>query len=682
VILIASWGGMSTPPDAAAQTSTRTATRTTTPTRTSTVTATPIPTLTHTRTLTPTATGTPTPVPFCGDSVEQDGEDCDDGNDLGGDGCAANCMFETDRSFVISPDFSEFRVQALSAAGDATSGTMTAAMEFVTGAPGPDGRIGVAIPVAGVSFAPVQTSTVCTCIRAVALPSRFGPGNAGAGWIGCGTGLPEANFVLEQDHNSADVDPECIANDPETLDAACRENEDDPPTCNARSPHDDICNGPLEVVGGAGGPSGSGVFEIALSVSTLTSSTTGGCAANPGDPTYGPDGLPCTADDPDQRPARVVPISTGQISSRIVDANSLPGLVLGPGHTCGIAPCQTTVGGAPFDCGALADPEGTLDGAALALSVPVLDGVPAGDLVVSYWLNTEGGPTPTPSTTRTATQTRTATVFLSPTPTRTATETVPPTSTRTATITRTRPPTRTPTRTLTPSWTPFPTITRTATRSRTPTRTPTGPTPTETLTRTSTPTQPTSTSTFTPTITITRTPTHTPVDTRTPTQTRTITSTRTRTRTFTPETDETPGTFTPTPPTATASPTGPPATPTSTPDPGEPTSTPTDPPVTMASSTPTATAEMPPTPSVTATPFDTATPVPATATVPPPPTATPTEIPIRPGDLNDDGLVNEVDVTLLLANLVSPDPIAAADVNRDTRVNAADLIAQALSAAE
>jgi hypothetical protein len=91
---------------------------------------------------------------------------------------------------------------------------------------------------------------------------------------------------------------------------------------------------------------------------------------------------------------------------------------------------------------------------------------------------------------------------------------------------------------------------------------------------------------------------------------------------------------------------------------------------------------MPPTPSVTATPFDTATPVPATATVPPPPTATPTEIPIRPGDLNDDGLVNEVDVTLLLANLVSPDPIAAADVNRDTRVNAADLIAQALSAAE
>lgn len=672
-VFLLAWGiGPAAPRPAGAQTSTQTATRTATATRTQTFTATPVPTVTA------TATATFTPVPFCGDSVVQDGEDCDDGNARGGDGCSANCTFESERAFVIDPQRSEFRVQTIGAAVDAVHASLAAEMTLITGAPGPDGRIAVAIPAAGVSFAPLQTATVCTCIRAVALPSRFGPGNAGAGWIGCGAGLPQASFVLEQDHDIADEDPDCELADAGTADEACRESEQEPPACNPRSPHDDACNGPLTVVGGAAGPPGSAVFEMALSISVLTSDSGAGCAPNPGNEQYGPDGLPCTTDDPDQRPARVVPVSTGQISSRILDANTLPGQILGPGRICGAQACQTTVSGFPFDCAAAADPEADLDGAALALAAPILDGVPTGDLAISFWLNTAGGPTPTPSATRTATATRTPTEFRSPTPTRTPTITVPPTLTRTATITRTPPSTATPTRTRTFTWTARPSVTRTPTRSLTPTATPTGPTPTETATRTETPTQPTATQTATPTATLTRTPTATAQPTRTATETRTITPTRTRTATFTPDPDETPATATPTaPPTATQ------AAATETPD-VPPTATVQVPTATTGVSSPTPTVEgettSTPTALPSATPVDTATAPPATATVTAPPSPTPTGG--IPGDLNGDGKIDETDVALLVVNLYSPDPEAAADVNGDGRVNVADMVAQAIDAAD
>lgn len=58
----------------------------------------PIPTttstMTATSTLLPTASRTPTPTPLCGDGFVGPGEDCDDGNNLDGDCCDADCNYE------------------------------------------------------------------------------------------------------------------------------------------------------------------------------------------------------------------------------------------------------------------------------------------------------------------------------------------------------------------------------------------------------------------------------------------------------------------------------------------------------------------------------------------------------------------------------------------------------------
>src|SRR3990172_495695 len=40
---------------------------------------------------------------LCGNGHVEDGETCDDGNNFGGDGCAANCTDEDERTFVPGP---------------------------------------------------------------------------------------------------------------------------------------------------------------------------------------------------------------------------------------------------------------------------------------------------------------------------------------------------------------------------------------------------------------------------------------------------------------------------------------------------------------------------------------------------------------------------------------------------
>ena len=46
----------------------------------------------------------PTGGATCGDGTMQTGEECDDGNNFGGDGCAANCTTEDSRVGVFNPD--------------------------------------------------------------------------------------------------------------------------------------------------------------------------------------------------------------------------------------------------------------------------------------------------------------------------------------------------------------------------------------------------------------------------------------------------------------------------------------------------------------------------------------------------------------------------------------------------
>src|ERR1041385_1038224 len=40
----------------------------------------------------------------CGDHFVDDGEECDDGNQVGGDGCARNCTIETRKELVLDAD--------------------------------------------------------------------------------------------------------------------------------------------------------------------------------------------------------------------------------------------------------------------------------------------------------------------------------------------------------------------------------------------------------------------------------------------------------------------------------------------------------------------------------------------------------------------------------------------------
>jgi cysteine-rich repeat protein len=596
---------------------------------------------------------TPTPTPaICGDGVPSDPEQCDDGNLIGGDGCAANCTLETNRVFSLSSERSSFRVQTSSFLLEADSDPPTlGTVTFTAGGVGAGGLMPLVVKQHAVNIAPVQFGPLCVCIRAVPKPDLFGAGNVGSGVIGC-SGLEKVNAAMSLDHATNDIDPECTGEDPEIDGVACLEDATSPPACNRTSPHPGVCNGPLHLIAAGEGPPGSAFIRMNLSVSFITSvaPTELGCERNQANPAKGADGFPCTNDDPDMGATRVVPITTGLSSLAIFDAGNTPGAAIALGSSCG-RPCEPVATGFPFDCSVLAaEPMSGTDGAALALTFPMLDELAGGDAVFAQLWNTANGPLPTPTLTRTPTPTRTDTPVRSPTTTFTPSPTRTITQTPTFTITRTPRPTRTPTITATPTNTLRPTSTRTPTNTRrpsathtstathSPTRTATGPSPTRSNTGTITPTQPTPTITLSPTITstITRTPTRTQTPTRTPSATRTVTPTRTATFTRTITRTRTPTrTFT-----VTRTPTDTPTiteTPTQTATQPSPTPTGTetvDPSITAAvtetpsaqetaTATPTVTASTTPTSTASDTPTATATITPTATQAPPTPTMTP-----------------------------------------------------------
>jgi len=294
----------------------------------------------------------------------------------------------------------------------------------------------------------------------------------------------------------------------------------------------------------------------------------------------------------------------------------------------------------------------------------------------------------TSTTTRTSTATRTPTVSPTVTPTATPSASLTPTLTRTPTRTATTTPTPSASRTATPSRTPSQTYTVTVTA--TPTATETGathtptatPTETATATSTATPTEtptptesPSPSPSTTPTSTPTKTPSATGTATTTPTATETETPPPSPTQTFepsrTPRPSSTPTATETASPTETATPTAT-GTETATETPtSAPTDTPTETPTSTetATQTPsdTATATETPTPTETATPTETPTPT-LTATD----TVTPTPTP-QPADLNRDGLVDERDLALLIAQIFASGPLASSDLNGDSITNAADI---------
>lgn len=346
--------------------------------------------------------GCPTPGGArCGDGTKDAaaGEECDDGNNFGGDGCAANCTTEVSRMTVLDPDLSKSTVEAV---GFQIPVTVTGTQVLTAGRPrdtavlGPDGQqlfapgeFPLALKTEDAQFNPVVVPGIaCACVRALPVP-EFGPGISGIGLVGCGAaGLTDVNVLVSNDHNTTPGSPGNsgsavgLPDDPEcndTTDAgeqvtgeACLEAQD--ATCNATNRHKGVCNSPRVVTfSGGQGVRGSTILRTRTAIGLLNNATNpdpmksceatkdaqGNCRA----PDFGPDCIACTADDKDLGRPNTGVTTSGTASAILYDANNSKGLVVGVGKNCAGRPCVASVTGEPTDCDALeADPNGPLQG--------------------------------------------------------------------------------------------------------------------------------------------------------------------------------------------------------------------------------------------------------------------------------------------------------------------------------
>ena len=212
---------------------------------------TPTPTVTPTKEVTSTPTPTVSPTtPMgarCGNGTQETGEGCDDGNTLGGDGCAANCTHEDARK----ADLKNTSISYVQSASLQIKLSLTGQQVLTTGQKRDDtvfdkdgnvlfnpGDIPVVIKVTGnkdddVFFNPVRVQgLVCACVRQIPVPDLFGPahcsqttstkcsfdtdcpgdevcvGISAIGKIACGdAGLSDIDYRLSQDHNTIPGDP-------------------------------------------------------------------------------------------------------------------------------------------------------------------------------------------------------------------------------------------------------------------------------------------------------------------------------------------------------------------------------------------------------------------------------------------------------------------------------------------
>ena len=266
------------------------------------------------------------------------------------------------------------------------------------------GEVPVVIKAADVEFHPVSIPGIdCACVRGIAVPDLFGPGNAGDGVIGCGdNGLTDIDYNLMQDHNTTPGspgnfgglpdDPECNAKftfPSGAVSMACLEGTGE--KCSTPDfEHIGVCNSPrvIEFSGGQA-PRGSALINNNTSISLL--SDRGTCAETRKSdgscnfPDYGADCLPCTADDAVFLPAENIPTTTGTAQGTMFDANTDPNNPqdITKDEVCGGELCQTTITGSLFDCDKLNDPDpnAALAGSALAACFPTIDAAQIADNV-------------------------------------------------------------------------------------------------------------------------------------------------------------------------------------------------------------------------------------------------------------------------------------------------------------
>jgi len=347
----------------------------------------------------------------CGNGQQGPGEECDDGNNFGGDGCAVNCTTEDARVGVFNPAETVAVVQTealpitLNLTGQQTfrTGQATAtATRLASGGTFPAGQIPAVIRADELLFNPVQvTGLVCACVRGIPVAS-FGPGIAANGSIGCGeAGLTNTDYRLVQDHDTTPGDPGNqhmgTPNDAQCDDStglpgdvvstACLEGTG--ANCSApENVHIGVCQGPRTItLSGDVAPRGSALIVNSTAIGLL--SDAGACDPNKpmrnGQcvyPDYGPDCTPCTDDDLVKGTTEINPTTTGSAEAALFDANPPSGAVIDKDQNCFGLPCFTQVAGALFDCSQLTPgSSGGLSGGSLAVCFTTLDAAQIGDNV-------------------------------------------------------------------------------------------------------------------------------------------------------------------------------------------------------------------------------------------------------------------------------------------------------------
>lgn len=353
----------------------------------------------------------------CGDgTMNVAGETCDDGNNQGGDDCAANCTVETRRVTELDPARAKATAQIrtiaipLPLSGTQTLTVGTARDTAVKGKDGTvlyqAGEIPLILKGADVNFDPIPVfGLACACVRGFPV-DEFGPGVSGTGVIGCGTnGLVDVDFKTEQDHDTTPGSPgnggsaSGLPDDPECDDSsstgpfihssACQEGTG--ATCSTEnSTHVGRCNGPRVVTySGGQAPRGSvlmvnssaiGLLEDGAACTTSKPMRNGACLYAD----YGPDCLPCTDDDVEQGTPSIAPTTSGTAEVAIYDVNDSAGAAIEDGATCGgTTGCVTKVTGSLVDCDAIAADVNAPLRATLVTAFPSLDAAMVGDTLVT-----------------------------------------------------------------------------------------------------------------------------------------------------------------------------------------------------------------------------------------------------------------------------------------------------------
>ena len=110
----------------------------------------------------------------CGDEIIDPGEDCDDGNLFGGDGCAQNCTDEHARMFLVDPNTSGATTQFSHSLVELS---MSGSLKFILGAPNEDGTIPFVVPSKDIKFGRIPVPGVsCACVRSIERPEAFRTG--------------------------------------------------------------------------------------------------------------------------------------------------------------------------------------------------------------------------------------------------------------------------------------------------------------------------------------------------------------------------------------------------------------------------------------------------------------------------------------------------------------------------